>query len=200
MAYLHVWKLLHDRADITNLLHEILGQYTISTYQKDIITSRPLAAHLFVQIRVLFDLQRAHLQAQFPSTVPRSHLVQAPELFKTISYILQIRSDVLGKIDSDDNRSLDLRCFAARVLMSGLRAILLTGIKFSKDDIDDLYESVGSWCRKTTRNDLEEFILKRCRDMIDQISQHEPRGEACSQQPIFGGMVPYCFRSSGSRP
>jgi hypothetical protein len=149
---------------------------------------------------VLFDLQRAHLQARFPSTVPQTYLIQAPELFATISYVIQIRSDVFGKIGSDDTNGLDVRCFAARVLMSGLRAILLTGIKFSGDDIDDIYESVASWCRKATSNDLEECILKKCRDLIDQIShQTEPDAQDCPHQPVLGGMVHHHFRNSGSR-
>jgi hypothetical protein len=172
-----VWKHLYDRADITHLLHEILGKYALATYEKAPAPIRDLTVQLFVQFRVIFDIQRTYLQARFPSAVSQSYLIPAPELFSSIRYLDKIRSEVYGKISDTDKESLELRFFAARGLLSGLRALVLLEASFPTNDLDELHGSVNIWCWKAKDNGLETFVLGKCIYLLEQISQNSGRDE-----------------------
>ena len=167
-----VWEHLHNRADITHLLHEVLGQYVLSTYGKPKATIHGLTAKLFVQFRVIFDIQRTHLQARFPSAVSQSYLIPASELLSSIRYLDHIRSEVYGRIISTDKESVELRFFAARALLSGLRALVLLEASFPTSDLNELHESVTIWCWKAKDNTLEAFILEKCIYLLEQISHY----------------------------
>ena len=199
MGLPQVWKHLHHRTDITHLLHEILGQYTMSTYEKPTATIHDHTVHLFVQFRIIFDIQRTYLQARFPSAVSQSYLIPAPELFSSIRYLDQIRSELYGKISDTDKESLELRFFAARGLLSGLRALVLLESRLPSTDVDELHESVRIWCWKAKGNTIETFILEKCIYLLKQISQYSSSDEKFQVRKLStGGQVH--FRFPESRP
>jgi len=181
-----VWKHLHNRTDITHLLHEILGQYALSTHEKPTATIYDATFQLFVQFRVIFDVQRTHMQARFPSAVSQSYLIPAPELFSSIRYLDHIRSELYEKFTTD-KESLELRFFAARGLLSGLRALVMLEASFPTNDLDELHESINIWCWKAKNNTLEAFVLEKCIYLLNQISQNSGRDEKVQMRKLSTG-------------
>lgn len=185
-----VWKHLHEKPDMTNLTHEILGQYALSTHQKPTATIQDLTAHLFVHLRIIFDFQRAYLQARFPCSVSQSYLIPAPELLSSIRYLDQIRSEVYGKVSHSDSDLLEKRFFGARTLLSGLRALVLLQCNFPTDVVHELHDSVRIWCWKSKDNVLEAFILEKCVELILQITQTSgPNGQVDLRKLSTGSQV-----------
>lgn len=190
MGLTRVWKHLHHRTDNTHLLHEILGQYALSAFEKPTASIQDHTVNLFVQLRVIFDVQRTYLQARFPSAVSQSYLIPAHELFASIRYLDRIRCEKYGKISNSDPESLEQRCFAARSLLSGLRALVLWDTAVPIDNIDELHElheRVNSWAWKAKGNTLEVFVLEKCIYLLECISQNSYQDEKVQIRKLSSG-------------
>jgi hypothetical protein len=165
-----VWALLQSRRDTTNILREIMGDYTLSVIGKPAETVLTLSFRLFIWVKVLFDMQRTYSQNINPSPESVSRLVDPNTLFTTICHILDIRFRVYSRGMGVSEEYLSQRCFIGGVVLSGLRALLLRGEgSYTASEIEDMQAQISDWQKAARKYCLEMAILLKCHYTLDTI-------------------------------
>jgi hypothetical protein len=172
-AIVEVWSLLQSRRDTTNLLRELVGDYTLSVTGKPVQTILALSFRLLVWIKVIFDMQRTYSQNIDPSFESKSKLIDPSTLFATIRHIIDIQYRVYGRQAGVSEEYLSQRCFIAGVVLSGLRALLLREGSFPPDEVEDMRAHISEWRTKARRLYLEVSILDKCQYALDSMLSSE---------------------------
>ncbi|KAH7372117.1 hypothetical protein BKA64DRAFT_263277 [Cadophora sp. MPI-SDFR-AT-0126] len=166
-----IWSLLQARIDILSIVHEILGQFTLGSQS---VVSSQTAFSLLVWLKLIYDIQRSYSQSSNPSQDTLSFLLPPKILLDTISLVLQIRPGRLRTPSALSDKSLAQRCFAARVLLSGLRALQLRqkiGNDSSLSELKDTVTLIDTWWHEAEGVPTERFILRRCLEAWSQVQR-----------------------------
>jgi hypothetical protein len=159
-----VWILLQARLDISCVVREIVGHFTLLSVGNP--STNKEIFKLFVWIKVIFDIQRTHLQAARPSNDSLSCLLPSRVLFDTIHHVLQTISQMNSQKQNTTTEFLEQRYFVARVLLSGLRALLLQDDdNFTAEELGAVSKLLQAW-RGKAENMSERFMLTQCQNAI----------------------------------
>jgi hypothetical protein len=134
-----IWTELEKRTDLATTLREAIGQYAIhvSLGGDDRFAPKSLQAfkYLVNLIKVTFHLQRTYLQSRDPSSKILQFLLEPPQVFDVLHFLLSIK-DSCSQVPSSLRPVINqvLRSIAG-VLLSGLRLLTLfkTKIFFNKE-------------------------------------------------------------------
>lgn len=183
-----VWTLLQTRVDIESILRELLGHFTLSSVGG--ISSPADSFDLLVWVKIILDLQRTYSQSSEPSLESISCLLPQRVLFTTIHHVLETRLQLYSPQRSMDQEHLAQRHFAARVLLSGLRALQLRGKlddSFALEGMGRVSARIQEWFVDAEGHASEQFILSKCRAALFQIRRgpgpddvwHKPARGTC---------------------
>jgi hypothetical protein len=170
-----VWIQLEKRADIDNILRELIGQHALETSTLGHDSERLLTSslHLAVYMKTIFDLQR--LYALHPeSSRLSSHLLQAKQLLLAIIYLIKLKSGLFRHSQASTADATpqceEYRSFMAQALVSGLRALLLRKYQMSPDERNHLRQAFEESWGSDRDVALDDFLIRTlCPKMLDEL-------------------------------
>lgn len=180
-----VWSTLHCRADIDNIVQELIGRYTldISEHTADRSHCRAIAFSHVVALRTIFDLQRAYLQSPDPSFESRTSLLNSDLLFSTIKHLLGIKASVFCAHDELPDH--DAYCsFIGQALVSGIRVLHLQNRRLSLSEHQAITKKFElAWDKETLRG-VDAFSINLfCHRMVAELSNIIPHPRLSSPTP-----------------
>jgi hypothetical protein len=170
-----VWSTLHSRADIDNILQELIGRYflDVSEHLSDRALFRATAFSHVVRLRTIFDLQRTYLQSPDLSFESRTSLLDPDNLFSAIKHLLDVKVQAFCAHDALPDH--DAYCsFIGQALVSGIRALHLRNRRLSSSE----YETVilrfkQAWSTETLRG-VDHFSTNLfCHRILAELSKDE---------------------------
>jgi hypothetical protein len=158
-----IWERLQNRTDAPNILQEIIGQHALelldhSEYSVPAITN---ALQPVLWIKIIFDLQRAYLQATagvIDCIVPG--LLSSELIYSTLMYLLHIKP----KLFPDRGPKLAPKWIAehmimAHTLLSGIRLLLLRKEPIATERLRRLEETLAAVWSGQSHSPECEFIV-----------------------------------------
>jgi hypothetical protein len=190
-----VWSTLQCRADIDNILLELIGRYALEA-SPDRALSRATAFSHVVALRTIFDLQRTYLQSPDLSFESRTSLLNPDILFSAIKHLLEVK--VLAFCAHDGLPDHDAHCsFVGQALVSGIRALHLQNRRLSLSEYEAVIRKFElAWSIETLRA-VDHFSVNHfCRRMLAELSNNEQNHRLSSPacgivrlQDFFHGLV-----------
>jgi hypothetical protein len=195
-----VWSTLHCRADIDNIVQELVGRYVLDVSEQtaDRSLSRATAFSHVVALRTIFDLQRTYLQAPDPSLESRTSLLNPDILFSTIKHILNVKASFFCAHDSLPDH--DAYCsFIGQTLVSGVRALHMGNRRLSISEHEAIMNKFDlAWSKETLRG-VDHFSINQfCHRMLGELSNIVPNSRLSSPtrglislQDFYHGLVSF---------
>lgn len=190
-----VWSTLHCRADIDNILQELIGRYVLDA-SLDRALYRATAFSHIVALRTIFDLQRTYLQSPDLSFESRTSLLNPDILFSAIKHLLQVKVSAFCAHDGLPDH--DAYCsFVSQALVSGIRALHLQNRRLSLSEYEAIIHKFElAWSIETLRG-VDHFSVNLfCRRMLAELSNNEQTNRLSSPacgivqlQDFFHGLV-----------
>lgn len=170
-----LWSTLHCRADIDNILQELIGRYflDVSEHTSDRALFRATAFSHVVALRTIFDLQRTYLQSLHLSFESKTSLLNPDILFSAIKHILGVKISAFCAHDGLPDH--DAYCsFIGQALVSGVRALHLQKRRLSLAEYEAVIEKFRqAWSNETLR-DVDHFSINLfCQRMLAELSNNE---------------------------
>ncbi|CZR66823.1 uncharacterized protein PAC_16724 [Phialocephala subalpina] len=170
-----VWSTLHCRADIDNILQELIGRYflDVSELTSDRGLFRATAFSHVVALRTIFDLQRTYMQSPHLSFESRTSLLNPDILFSAIKHILGVKISAFCAHDGLPNH--DAYCsFIGQALVSGTRALHLHKRRLSLAEYEAVIDKFKqAWGHETLRGVDHFSINVFCQRMLTELSNNE---------------------------
>ncbi|KAF8857157.1 hypothetical protein BDZ45DRAFT_447861 [Acephala macrosclerotiorum] len=170
-----IWSTLHCRADIDNILQELIGRYflDVSEHTSDRALFRATAFSHVVALRTIFDLQRTYLQSPHLSFESRISLLSPDILFSTIKHILGVKISAFCAHDGLADH--DAYCsFIGQALVSGIRALHIQNRRLSVAEYEAVVDKFKqAWSNETLRG-VDHFSINLfCKRMLAELSNNE---------------------------
>lgn len=195
-----VWSTLHCRADIDNIVQELIGRYVldVSEQTEDRALSRATAFSHVVALRTIFDLQRTYLQSPDPSFESRTSLLNPDILFSTIKHLLNVKASLFCVHDSLPDH--DAYCsFIGQTLVSGIRVLHMQNKRLSISEHEAVMNKFElAWSKETLRG-VDHFSINQfCHRMLGELSNIVPNSRLSSStaglihlQDFYRGLVSF---------
>ena len=193
-----IWKHLEKRLDIESLVQEIIGKHSLQTASiTSTSTNSQLCAsslHLFVTLKIIFDLQRAYLQSCEPDSRTRAYILELDQLRLTIQYLIHVKSQPCwcgngnkngnGKSHVRPNNAQDQEYngqlyFLAQTLVSGLRALWLHPQQLPLQQVSNLTKSFNAAWNDLPLDAGTSFLIDGlCRRILQELDERPKSGLA----------------------
>lgn len=159
-----VWDQLQGRHDVANILREIIGQHVadlaVLQLQEDLVAHVESLMRPVAWIKVIFDLQRAYLQATSGKENSASHgLLPSETVFSTLMYLIQVKSRLFPTQTLTIREFAKYRYFTGQTLLSGLRLLLLLNEYLPASKKSNLERAVTAVWQHARLPESEQFLI-----------------------------------------